>query len=229
MSSFTATTALPEELANNPLLQEWQTPFGVPPFHLIQPQHFESALQYAMKQHLEEVTIMAANPETPSFANIIAPFDRSGSLLSKVCDTFENLCSSNGVPELQAIELKMASPLAAHSNAVMTIPGLFAKIDAVHEARHSSELALNEEQIRLVERYHLDFVRSGARFTKEMQERYGKIVEELAELSTKFTQVSYIHLWDIFGCVFSHISPAFSLSLLFSLSVCLNLPIECHG
>ncbi len=185
MSAF----ALPEDLATNPLLQEWSTPFGIPPFNVLQPAHYEPALTFAMKHHLDEVRAIAAaeHAEGATFANIIAPFDRSGTLLYKVCETFENLCSSNGVPELQAVELKMASPLAAHSNAIMTIPGLFAKIDAVYTARHSS--GLNDEQIRLVERYHLDFVRAGAKFTPEMQERYGKIVEELAELSTKFTQV----------------------------------------
>lgn len=172
----------------NPLLSEWITPFGVPPFAAIHPSHFEPALTFAMKKHIEEVEQIAKDKSLPNFENTVARFDRAGALLGRVCETFENLCSSHGVPELQAVELKMASPLAAHHNAVMTIPGLFPRIKTVYEERHSAHLT--SEQVRLVERFHLDFVRSGAKFSPEMQESFGKISEELAELSTKFTQVS---------------------------------------
>lgn len=176
----------------SPLLKEWNhTPHGLPPFTEIEPSQFEAALQFAMQEHIREVQVIAANTEEATFDNTIATFDRSGTLFSKVCETFENLCSSNGVPELQAVELKMAGPLAAHYNQLATIPGLFAKIDAVYNQRHA--LNLNSEQIRLVERFHLDFVRAGAKFSTEMQTAYGKIVEELAELSTKFTQVSHFY------------------------------------
>ena len=185
--------------AANPLLQEWKhTPHGIPPFTDILPSHFESALQYSMQEHIKEVQGIAANPEEATFDNTIATLDRSGALFSKVCETFENLCSSNGVPELQEVELKMAGPLAAHYNTIATIPGLFARIDAIYQNRQS--LQLNSEQIRLVERFHLDFVRAGAKFSPDVQVAYGKIVEELAELSTKFTQVSNIDQLSYFCC-----------------------------
>lgn len=193
-------SALAANTDENPLLQEWTTPLGVPPFAAIKAEHFEPALRLAMHRHLDEVRAIAANPEPATFANTVAAFDRAGALLSRVCETFENLCSSHGVPELQAVELKMAAPLAAHHNAVMTTPGLFQRIEAVHSARESESEAerLTLEQRRLVERFHLDFVRAGAKFSLEMQERYGKITEELAELSTKFTQVCKESLIDFY-------------------------------
>jgi peptidyl-dipeptidase Dcp len=113
-------------------------------------------------------------------------FDRAGALHRKIYCCFSNLCSSNGIPELQAVETKMAGPLAAHENKVYTLPGLFSKIDTVHQARHT--LALSREQLRLVERVHLDFVRSGARFGPADQARYAAITEEMAQLETQFTQ-----------------------------------------
>lgn len=176
MSSFT-----------NVLLQDWSTTnHGLPPFEKITPDLFEDALNVSMEEALKEVASIVSNESAPTFENTILALDRSGSLFNQVQDTFSNLCSSNGVPELQAVELKMAGPLAAHYSKIATYPGLFPKIDAVYQARHS--LGLNSEQTRLVERFHLDFVRAGAKFTAADQARYSQIVEELAGLETKFTQ-----------------------------------------
>jgi peptidyl-dipeptidase Dcp len=177
---------IPATLEGNPFLTNWSAHYGMPPFDAIKADHFEPALNYAMEEHLKEIRSLVENSETPSFENTIVQLDRVGGLFSRVSATFDNLCSSLGVPELQAVKDKMAGPLAAHENKVATYPGLFQKIDQVHSARNDA--GLNSEQIRLVERYHLDFLRAGAKFTPEMQARYAKIVEELAELSTKFSQ-----------------------------------------
>jgi peptidyl-dipeptidase Dcp len=172
----------------NPLLTPWDTEFQLPPFSSIKPEHFESALAISMQTHLENLSIIARNENSPDFNNTIAAFDRADDLFAKVSGVFHNLCSSHGVPELQAIELKMAGPLAAHNTAVYTFPKLFERIDAINEARHSS--GLSKEQIRLVERFHLDFVRSGAKLSSEDQVKLASIEEELAQLCTKFSQVS---------------------------------------
>jgi peptidyl-dipeptidase Dcp len=172
--------------ASNPLLSTWTDNHGLPPFSLIKPAHFEPAFEIAMKQNIEELKVIANNVEAATFENTIAAFDRSGSLHTKIYNCFDNLCGSNGVPELQEVELKMAGPLAAHNSQVYTLPGLFAKIDAVHETRQS--LNLSSEQLRLVERFHLDFVRAGAKFDTAAQARYAAITEEQANLETKFTQ-----------------------------------------
>lgn len=46
----------------------------------------------------------------------------------------------------------------------------------------------------LIERVHLDFVRAGAKFDSEAQNKYGKIMENLATLTTKFSQVSPVKI-----------------------------------
>ena len=91
-----AMSALAANTDENPLLQEWTTPLGVPPFAAIKAEHFEPALRLTMHRHLDEVRAIASNPEPATFANTVAPFDRAGALLSRVCETFENLCSSRG-------------------------------------------------------------------------------------------------------------------------------------
>eukprot|EP01038_Epipyxis_sp_PR26KG_P011918 gene11918-15950_t len=172
---------------SNPLLNEWPENYGLPPFGLIKSEHFEPALKFAMTKYTDDVKSIVENPASATFENTIAAFDRVGQLFYRVNGVFDNLCSSNGVPELQAVELKMAGPLAQFDNMIYTYPGLFSRINTVYEARQHSN-GLSNEQMRLIERFHLDFVRAGARFDANAKARYGKIVEELAELCTKFTQ-----------------------------------------
>ncbi len=182
----------------NPFLTNWTENHGVPPFQLIKPSHFEPAFNAAMKEHFEELKAIANHVEPANFENTIATFDRAGTLYNKVSECFSNLCSSNGVPELQEVELKMAGPLAAHQNQVYTFPGLFQRINAVYEAREGA--GYSREQLRLVERFHLDFVRSGARFDAAAQARYAAVTEELANLETQFTQVGEVQFSSQISC-----------------------------
>lgn len=158
----------------------------MPPFARIRTEHFKPAFEVALAEHLEEVKGIATCSDAPAFENTILPFDRCGGLLNKVNKVFDNLCLSNSPPELQQVQLDMAAPLAAHESKVYNYPGLFTRIDAVFNSRFN--LGLNDEQIRLVERFHLDFVRAGARFNTATQVRYSELMEKLAELTTKFTQ-----------------------------------------
>ena len=63
---------------------------------------------------------------------------------------------------------------------------LFKRIDGLHARRH--ELGLSAEQLRLLERVQLDFVRSGAQLTAAQRERYAQVMERLATLTTRFAQ-----------------------------------------
>ncbi|MDP9043377.1 MAG: M3 family metallopeptidase [Pseudomonadota bacterium] len=170
----------------NPLLQTWTTPFGLPPFDTLQAAHFEPAFTVAMKQQRDEVEAIAANPAAATFDNTVAALDRSGRILARVEGVFFNLTSSETSPDLQAVERRMAPLLAAHESAVSMHAGLFARIDALHRVRES--LGLSAEQNRVLERYHLDFVRAGARLSPSAQTRYAEIMERLAALTTRFGQ-----------------------------------------
>ena len=171
---------------SNPLLQNWQTPFGLPPFAEIRAEHFVPAFEQALKAHRLEIDAIAAQAEAPTFDNTVAAFDASGRLLARLEGLFHNLCASETSPELQAVQRLLAQPLAAHNNAVYMHAGLFARVHALHEQRH--ELGLDAESLRLLERVHLDFLRAGARLQGQAQQRYAQIMERLAELNTSFAQ-----------------------------------------
>ncbi|MEN9659402.1 MAG: hypothetical protein RL571_2867 [Pseudomonadota bacterium] len=173
-------------ISSNPLLQNWQTPYGLPPFDQILPEHFAPAFASAMTQHHAELNAIAAQTSLPNFANSVASFDAAGALLRRVSNVFSNLTSSETSDELQAIELILAPELAAHDNAVYQNAALFVRLDALYQQRH--ELDLSTEQMRLLERIHLNFVRNGAKLEGEARQRFASIVAELASLCTQFAQ-----------------------------------------
>lgn len=179
----------------NPLTNDFNNEYGLPPFSSIKHEHYEPAFSSALSAHLVDIksivesSKLTGTKESPAtFANTVAPFDRSGSLLTQVSQIFDNLCSSDCPLALQEIQLKMAGPLSIHSSAIYMYPGLFERIETVYEARNTSESNLNFEQIRLIERVYLDFVRAGAKFDSDAQSKYAAIMRMLAELTTKFTQ-----------------------------------------
>lgn len=170
----------------NPLLDNWNTDHGLPPFHLVKAEHFAPAFAVALQAHRVELDAIAANPAPPTFANTLAAFDRAGRQFARVAALFENLTASETSPALQAVEREMAAPLAAHTNAIYMHQGLFARIDKLAETR--ALLGLSAEEGQLLARVHLDFVRAGAKLSQPAQARYGAIMERLAELTTQFTQ-----------------------------------------
>ncbi|MBL8345656.1 MAG: M3 family metallopeptidase [Rubrivivax sp.] len=170
----------------NPLLQAWTAPHGLPPFAEIRAEHFEPALREAMRRERSEIAAIASQVTAPDFENTVAAFDRSGVLLERVLSTFGTLTASATSEALQAVQRQMAAPLAAHFNAVYMDAALFARLDALHAQR--ATLGLAPEALRLLERIHLDFTRSGARLSGAARQRFGAVMEELAALTTRFAQ-----------------------------------------
>jgi peptidyl-dipeptidase Dcp len=175
----------PASLAN-PLLEAWDTPYGLPPFDRVKPEHFVPAFDVAMPTHLAEIDAIAANPQAPSFDNTLAAFDASGRLYNRVELLFHNLTLSETSPALQAAQRELAPRIAAHDNAIYMHAGLFARVDALYQRREA--LDIDPEQLRLLERVHLDFVRAGAKLGDTERTRYGELVAQLAALYTRFSQ-----------------------------------------
>ena len=173
-------------MSANPLLNPWTAPFGLPPFADIEAAHFAPAFEQALAEQRAELDLIAAQAAPPTFDNTVAAFDRSGRLLARIEPTFDSLAASATSPALQAVQRAMAAPLAAHASTVYMHAGLFARIDALHRERQA--LALTPEQLRLLERVHLDFVRAGAQLAPAAQARYAQLMNRLAELNTQFAQ-----------------------------------------
>ncbi len=171
---------------NDPLTENWTAPFAAPPLDRIKAEHFAPAYAQALAEHAGEIRAIAANAEAPSFANTIVALEQSGRALTRIEQVFHNLASSHTNDALQAIELEMAPKLAQHWNAITLNAELFARIDALYRRRGT--LGLDAEELRVLERYHLDFVRAGAQLGAEDKTRYAALTERLASLGTEFGQ-----------------------------------------
>ena len=179
-----ALAATPHAPADNPLLSEWTTPFAVPPFAAIRPEHFMPAFTEAMARERAEVDAIAAAAEPPSFANTVAALDAAGELLDRVGAVFSNLDSAETNEALQAIARELAPLQAAHRDATLLNEQLFARVRAVWDARAS--LALEPDQARLLELTYKRFVRGGALLAPAAKERMRDINAEMAKLSVAF-------------------------------------------
>ncbi|MFC1457485.1 M3 family metallopeptidase [Microvirga arabica] len=179
-------TASDAALAGNPLLTPWTTPFGLPPFESIAPEHYRPAFDTALAEQQTQIAAIAESTDAPTFANTIEALERSGRTLKTVGGVFFNLAGSHTNDALQAIEREMAPVLAKHRNSIFMNEALYRRVAALYEKRES--LGLSPEQMRVLDRYHTIFVRAGARLGPEEKKRLAAITERLASLGTQFSQ-----------------------------------------
>ena len=173
-----------QQLADNPFMKEWDTPYGVPPFDEIKTEHYLPAMEEGMRQQTEAIDAIVNNTEDPTFENTILALENSGELLNKVTAVFFNLAECMNSPEMEAIAEEAMPKLSAHGDNINLNEGLFKRVKAVYDQRES--LNLNPEQMRLLEETYKGFVRGGANIAPENQQRFREINEELSTLTLKF-------------------------------------------
>ena len=178
--------ALSSDLSNNPLLSTWNTPFSLPPFESIAPEHYKPAFDLALAEQQSEIAAIAEGAQEPTFANTIEALERSGATLKRVGGVFFNLAGSHTNEAIQAVEREMAPLLAKHRNSIFMNEALYERVAALYDKRES--LGLDAEQRRVLDRYHTIFVRAGAKLGPDEKKRLAAITERLASLGTQFSQ-----------------------------------------
>ncbi|MFO7880500.1 MAG: M3 family metallopeptidase [Bacteroidales bacterium] len=173
-----------EKSSDNPFFQSWETPYGTPPFDEIKTEHYLPAFKEAIKREEAEIKEITENKEEPTFENTVEAFDRTGKMLSNVSRVFFNLKSANSNEEMQDIAKEVSPMLSEHSSNIMLNETLFERIKTVYENRHDSDLT--DEQIRVVEKYHQDFIRNGANLNDEDKQSLRGLDKDLSMLSLQF-------------------------------------------
>ena len=171
---------------SNPLLSDWEDMFQIPPFDLIKDHHFDEAFEEAFSQIELAINKISDQSDAPTFQNTVEELERSDELMEKVASIFANLASSNSNPTLEALQRKLAPKWAKVDSDIKLNSKLFFRIDTLFKNRMN--LNLSKEQLRVLELYHLSFVRSGAELKDSEQQKLKKILQRLAELGTLFTQ-----------------------------------------
>ena len=177
---------VPASLAGNPFVEEWNTPYGTPPFSKIELKHYEPAIDYAIEQNRKEIDAIVNNPEAPTFENTIVAMEQAGQLLGRVTGVFFVLNGSCTSDEMQQIAQNITPKLTELSNDVALNPELFARVKAVYDQR--DELDLDVEDRQLLENSYKGFARSGALLEGEEKELYRQYTSELSQLTLLFGQ-----------------------------------------
>jgi peptidyl-dipeptidase Dcp len=172
--------------AANPLLADWTTPFGLPPFADIEDAHFAPALDAALEEGRAAIAAIADNPEPPTFANTIEALELADRTLDRVAGVFFNLAGSDSNPAREALQRDYAPKFSAYASEIVNNEALFARIATLWEARDS--LGLTPEQMRVLHLTHRSFVRSGAALQGAARDRLTAVKSRLAVLGTSFTQ-----------------------------------------
>ncbi len=171
--------------SSNPLFVQSPLPLRFPQFDKIQDEHFAPAFDAGMAQELQEIAAIVNQRSAPTFENTIIALEKSGQLLSNARRIFSNLNGTDTNDVRKKINNEYAPKFAAHRDAIMLDPGLFPRVEAVYSQR--AGLGLDAEGLRLVEQYHNDFVRAGAKLAPAQQEQLKQINARLAELGTQFS------------------------------------------
>jgi peptidyl-dipeptidase Dcp len=72
----------------NPLLEEWQTPFGLPPFDIVKDEDFSPAVDAALAEARAAIAAITGNADEPTFANTIEALEMVDEHLSAILGAF---------------------------------------------------------------------------------------------------------------------------------------------
>ncbi len=170
--------------SDNPFFKEYKTPFQVPPFDEIKEEHFLPAIEAGISQQIADIEMIVKKSGIPDFDNTILPYDNSGELLSQVSKVFSNLNGANTNPRIQELARVISPKLTQHHDNISLNPELFKKIKSVYERK--ATLGLDADQLRVVEKIYIDFVRGGANLSAGDQLKLRVLNEELSKLSLQF-------------------------------------------
>ena len=168
-------------MANNPFLKKSSLQYQAPEFDKIKDSHFKPAFEYGIKVQLLELDQIANNKDAATFENTILALENSGEVLKRAQTIFYNLTGSNTNPELQKIEVEYAPIFAGLSDKIYLNEKLFARIKAIKNDN------LGSEEKRVLELYTTNFELAGANLSTENKAKVKRINEELATLSTQFS------------------------------------------
>ena len=168
---------------NNPFLEEWNTPYGIPPFDEIQLSDYIPAVTAGIEQQKQELDAILANPDAPTFENTVAAYEYSGEILTKVSLVLFNLQETEGNEEMDKVVEEATALMTAHEDEMSMNKAFFERVKAVYDADQSG---LTREQQMVLKNLYESFTRSGVALDEASQERLKEINQKIAAAQQKF-------------------------------------------
>ncbi len=170
----------------NPLLSHWDTPFEIAPFGEISDDDFEPAFDIAIKEARQNYISVSENPDAPTFENTIEALEQAGEVFDRVLSVFYNLAGADSTPKRQELQRVFSPKLAAFSSEINMNSALFARVETLWQQR--DDLALTNEQSRVLMLHRRGFVRAGALLQGDDRDQLKDVLQRLAVLGTEFSQ-----------------------------------------
>jgi len=174
------------ETKSNVLKEAWSTPFEIPPFDQVSDDDYMPAVETAVASLKAEVAAIVSNKSEPTFENTIVALEKSGSELSRIIRLFSNITGTDTNDQLKALQVKIYPMLTREQDAISLNQELYKRVAAVYKSRDT--LSLDQQDARLLELTHLDFVRQGASLDDKSKSRLKEVNAEISEITTKFAQ-----------------------------------------
>ena len=168
---------------NNPFLEEWNTPYGIPPFDEIQLSDYIPAVTAGIEQQKQELDAILTNPDAPTFDNTVAAYEYSGEILTKVSLVLFNLQETEGNEEMDKVVEEATALMTAHEDEMSMNKAFFERVKAVYDADQSG---LTREQQMVLKNLYESFTRSGVALDEASQERLKEINQKIAAAQQKF-------------------------------------------
>ena len=168
---------------NNPFLEEWNTPYGIPPFDEIQLSDYIPAVTAGIEQQKKELDAILTNPDAPTFENTVAAYEYSGEILTKVSLVLFNLQETEGNEEMDKVVEEATALMTAHEDEMSMNKAFFERVKAVYDADQSG---LTREQQMVLKNLYESFTRSGVALDEASQERLKEINQKIAAAQQKF-------------------------------------------
>ena len=170
--------------SQNPFLTGWDTPYGIPDFDAVKEKHYVPAVEAGIAQQQAEIDAIIANPDAPTFENVVEAYERSGAILDRVVGVLFNLSESDGTESLQKIVEQILPMFSVHSDNIFMNPDFFAKVETLYN--DIDNLGLNQEQKMVLKKLYEGFVNNGIALGEAEQARMREINMELSSLSNTF-------------------------------------------
>lgn len=174
----------------NPLAGRSTLPFEMPDFAAISPAHYLPAIQAGMADQLDELAVIASDPEPPTRENVIDAWEKSGQMLGRAMMAFFTVKWADTTEELTAIAEQAAPLLAAHEDAIYLDSALYERVVALAGTVAAGDVTLDEQAAYWLERTLARFERAGVQLGEDEQARLRDLNTTIAGLQSKFGRLS---------------------------------------
>ncbi|MBD0335572.1 MAG: M3 family peptidase, partial [Cyanobacteria bacterium Co-bin13] len=157
---------------------------GLPPFEAIKPEHIVPGMTQLLEELEQALTGLEANVQ-PTWAGLVDPLTKIEERLRWSWSIIGHLMGVKNSPELREAYEAVQSPLVQFANRMGQSKPIYEAYKQIREGADWSNLDLAQQ--RIVESAIREAELSGVGLEGPAKERFNEIQQELAELSTRFS------------------------------------------